>query len=274
MKQPFFSIIIPTLNEEYYVPKLLRDLERQKEKNFEVILVDSSSQDKTKEAVLHFRDLLPIQFFENKLENVSVQRNFGSKQARGSYLIFLDADTRINSIFTRKLKKTILKKKGLFFIPKIQSDDPETESKIVIDIINFFFELSQNFNRPFALGAGMIFERNYFMTLGGFDETLVMGEDYDLAIRSFHWGVRAKFLKDIYITYSLRRIRREGKLKAYYKFFLSNVQYLIRGKIEKGLIEYEMGGHLYNKTHLKKSENSLQDILNRVKKILMSLLKE
>lgn len=273
MENPFFSIIIPTLNEEHFVPNLLQDLEKQKEKNFEVIVVDSSSHDKTRETVLRFTKL-QLRFFENERKNVSIQRNFGVRHSRGSYLIFLDADTRVNPTFTRKLEKTIVKRKGLFFIPKIQSDDPETESKIVIDIINFFFELSQNFNRPFALGAGMIFERNYFITLGGFDEKLSMGEDYDLAIRSFSWGVRAKFLKDIFITYSLRRIRREGKLKSYYKFFLSNVQYLIRGKIEKGLIEYEMGGHLYNKTHLKKSENNFQDILNRVKKILISLLKE
>lgn len=273
MKQPFFSIIIPTLNEEHFVPNLLQDLEKQKEKNFEIIVVDSSSHDKTKEVALQFRNL-PLRFFENDRKNVSIQRNFGARHAHGLYLVFLDADTRINTVFTRKLEKSIVKKKGLFFIPKFQTDDLETESEVVVDIINFFFEISQNFNRPFALGAGLIFERNYFMTINGFDEKLSFGEDYDIAIRSYNWGVRTKFLRDVFITYSLRRIRREGKLRSYYKFFLSTAQYLIRGKTERKIFKYEMGGQLYNKTRTKKSENNLQDILNKVKQILISLLKE
>ena len=42
--KPFFSVIIPTLNEENYLPKLLNDLKVQKEKNFEVVLVDGGSR--------------------------------------------------------------------------------------------------------------------------------------------------------------------------------------------------------------------------------------
>jgi glycosyltransferase involved in cell wall biosynthesis len=57
--QPFFSIVVPTLNEELFLPYLLKDLQNQKEKNFEVIVVDSYSEDKTKFVVRNW-NLFPI----------------------------------------------------------------------------------------------------------------------------------------------------------------------------------------------------------------------
>lgn len=272
MKTPFFSIVTPTLNEEHYIPKLLKDLEIQKEKNFEIIIVDSQSKDKTKEAVLQFKKL-PLRYFENDLKNVSVQRNFGAFRAHGKYLVFLDADTRITPGFTHKLQQIILKKKGLFFIPKIKTDDPVTETQTVVDILNFIVEFTLNSSRPFALGGGMIFERNFFVLLGGFDETMPIGEDFDIAQRSVKWGVRGKFIRELAVTYSLRRLRREGKLKVYYKYFLSVIQYLIHGKNRGNLIEYEMGGQQYKGDHIKR-KNNFQTMLDNAKKNLMDFLKE
>jgi glycosyltransferase involved in cell wall biosynthesis len=51
---PFFSVIIPTLNEEDYLPKILADFAKQKERNFEIIIVDAASEDKTRERALEF----------------------------------------------------------------------------------------------------------------------------------------------------------------------------------------------------------------------------
>ena len=47
MKKPFFSIIIPTLNEEKYLPHLLADLAKQTFQDFEVIVIDGQSTDQT-----------------------------------------------------------------------------------------------------------------------------------------------------------------------------------------------------------------------------------
>ena len=115
MTNPFFSIIIPTLNEEKFIPKLLLDLSYQKDKNFEIIIVDGNSSDKTKEVVLKFKTQLPINFFTVDKRNVSYQRNLGTKKASGRYLIFLDADSGVRSNFIKKTFLIINKKKGLFF---------------------------------------------------------------------------------------------------------------------------------------------------------------
>ncbi|KKP65564.1 MAG: Glycosyltransferase [Candidatus Roizmanbacteria bacterium GW2011_GWA2_35_19] len=277
--QPFFSIVIPTLNEEKFLPKLLKDLEKQKRSNFEIIVVDSMSEDDTRKVAEKFPSL-PLSFIENERKNVSYQRNYGANKARGAYLIFLDADSRISSGFTKKLENIINKKKGLFFVPAMKTDNPNTEPQFIVDIVNLAFQISQNIGRPFVLGAGIIIEKKYFFTIGGFDEKLSFGEDYDLAIRSFNWGVRAKFLNEIKFTYSLRRIRREGKLKAYYTFFLSTLQYIFNGKTEKKLFNYDMGGHLYDKKQVKIKEKNLLDsfdsknILQKIRRIFSELFIE
>src|SRR3989344_4297945 len=119
----FFSVIIHTLNEQEYLPKLLKDLRNQQEKNFEVIIVDGASEDKTKKEALKFVHILKLRFFDNKRKNVSWQRNFGAQKATGKYLVFLDADCRIKPSFTRNLGKLIVIKKGLVFIPYSLPDD-------------------------------------------------------------------------------------------------------------------------------------------------------
>lgn len=275
--KPFFSVIIPTLNEEKFLPKLLNDLVKQKTKNFEVIIIDSQSKDQTKNEAAKFKNLNLLFKIRNK-KNVSAQRNFGAKLAKGEYLLFLDADSRINLTFTGKLENIIKKKKGLFFVPSLKTDNSKTEPQQLVDIINFIFQISQNIGRPFALGAGIVIEKKYFFTLGGFDERLSFGEDYDLAIRSYNWGVRAKFLREIKFTYSLRRIRREGKLKAYYIFLISAIQYLLNGRTEKKF-DYEMGGHLYKTDDKKKYSNILdqlntKNIIRKIKKYFKLILRE
>ena len=98
--KPFFSIIIPTLNEEKFVGKLLLDLTKQKYKNFEVIVVDAYSEDKTLAEVQRFDSALTIsKIIKIAGRNVSKQRNKGAQSAKAPYLVFIDADARIRSSF-------------------------------------------------------------------------------------------------------------------------------------------------------------------------------
>jgi len=53
--KPFFSIVIPTLNEEKYLPNLLNDLTKQKEKDFEIIVVDGKSEDRTIDIAIKYK---------------------------------------------------------------------------------------------------------------------------------------------------------------------------------------------------------------------------
>ena len=250
--KPFFSIIIPTLNEEKFVGKLLSDLSKQKFKDFEVIVVDAQSEDKTIEEVKKFDSLLNIsKIVKIQGRNVSKQRNKGAQLAIGPFLVFIDADARIKSHFLHKLASYIKIHKGLLFIPAFSVSKHDPQLGMILDFTNALISLSNKIGKPFSTGGSMILEKNFFDIIGGFPEDVPLSEDHLLVRNAYKYGVSAKFLSNITVKFSLRRFKREGKLKMLYKYIKSTIYFLAKGKVDKQIITYEMGGHLYNKSSKK-----------------------
>lgn len=274
--KPFFSVIIPTLNEEDYLPKLLNNLSKQTEKNFEIIVADGYSKDKTKQTAEKFKNTLNIKFCQAKLTNVSVQRNYGVSKSFGKYLIFLDADAGIKPSFIKKLKSHIEKQKGLIFIPYLAPEKGDEEYKPLFDIANLLVELSQNITKKFSFGGSMVFEKNFFNIIGGFDRKLFIAEDHELIQKSSSWGVAPKFMKDNTVTVSLRRWKKEGNLRVIYKYFVVTAYRLFGGEIKNKIIEYKMGGAEYkkikklktNKTFISSSKKIIKQIKNLLNKLI------
>jgi len=91
--RPFFSIIIPCLNEEKYLPKLLEDLSNQTLQDFEVIVIDGNSEDKTIQLIEKYKDIFStFKIIISKIRNVSVQRKLERWEGLtliGIYLMFV-----------------------------------------------------------------------------------------------------------------------------------------------------------------------------------------
>lgn len=103
--KPFFTIIIPALNEEVALPNLLGDLAKQTFTDFEVIVVDGHSDDKTVEKTKAFeKKFNKLQVVTSNKRNVSYQRNMGAKNANTDWVVFLDADNRIPEYFLQGIK--------------------------------------------------------------------------------------------------------------------------------------------------------------------------
>lgn len=271
----FFSVIIPTLNEESYLPKLLDDLSKQKEKDFEVVVVDANSKDKTKAVIDDFKNKLIIKFYKTQLINVATQRNYGAKKSIGKYIVFFDADSRISSSFLKKIKWSIIKRKGLLFIPYFSPDKKYRQYKPAFDFINNIIELTQNFSNRFSLGGVMIVEKNFFDLIKGFDESLYISEDHELVQRAGNWGVNAKFIKNVKVIFSLRRMKKEGEIKFLYKYILSFTKRLISGEIKYKIFDYQMGGQVYNNEEVKvKKEEFFKGYLKQIKKLFNKLIKD
>ena len=87
------TIIIPTFNRENVIRRTLNSLVSQTYIDFEVIVVDDGSTDKTKEVVDEYLTILKIKYFW--MENFggpSKARNLGIKMSKGRYIAFLDSD--------------------------------------------------------------------------------------------------------------------------------------------------------------------------------------
>jgi len=87
---PIVSVVVLTLNSERYIGRCLRSLERQSLGDFEAIVVDAGSKDRTREIVERFDQR--VRWFELPGSDMGAARNHGMKMSRGHYLMFLDSD--------------------------------------------------------------------------------------------------------------------------------------------------------------------------------------
>ena len=131
-KRPFFSVVIPTLNEEDWLPNLLSDLKNQTYKEFEVIVVDGNSRDRTKIAAGKFKKIIPnLKIINSNIRNVSAQRNLGAKLARGQYLLFVDADSGLPAFFLEGIKYRIESSQAEVFSTWCQADSQRNADKVI-----------------------------------------------------------------------------------------------------------------------------------------------
>ncbi len=251
---PYLSIIIPTLNEEQYLPRLLDDLSLQKSTNFEVIVIDASPNEKTKNVLYSNECPFPHSYYKIDRQNVAYQKNEGAKYAQGEYIVFLDADSRIEPKFTFQIAKATQNNRGLVYRPYTVPDDKEyLEMETLFFIWNIVVELSFLTSTPLGDGGCLIFDKNFFTRIHGFNEK-VHAEDYEIMRRCVEWGVRPRFISDANVIVSLRRIKREYKLKLLYKHTYVTFSSLFKLEVKTGTIKYDMGGGVTQEAHLSKNK--------------------
>ncbi len=244
--QPFFSIIIPTLDEEKFIPKLLKCLKNQSFKNFELIICDGASLDQTIKIVSSFSRFFPkLTILENLKRNVSYQRNSGADKAAGKFLVFFDADVAIGRDFLKKVYKHIIKKESLLLTTWLEADSNDFLAETMVLIENIAISLSKFTKKPFLPGFNIIVERNTFFTIGRFDERIKLAEDFYFAQRAKKKGITLRCINDAVLTCSLRRFRKEGTIEVLYKYLTSLIHIVFKGPITRNLFEYQMGGAAY-----------------------------
>ena len=102
---PVITIIIPTFNSmsaNRRIDRLLRSIFNQTYLNFEVIIVDNFSNDKTAEVCKEF----PVTFIQAK-STISEADNIGLESARGKFVLFLDSDMELPPTFLEECIKLI-----------------------------------------------------------------------------------------------------------------------------------------------------------------------
>src|SRR3972149_9317465 len=103
------SVIIPTFNEEEVMGECLKSLVGQKDKDFEVIVVDDGSTDGTLDIIKRF-DVggLELMVLKQNHKGPAAARNLGAEKSRGEILVFVDADMTFDKNFLKNLVKPIL----------------------------------------------------------------------------------------------------------------------------------------------------------------------
>lgn len=89
------SIIIATLHRTSDLWILFDSLVNQTKYPFEIVIVDQSDDDKTKQLCLSFKEKLPLKYFHYSHKSSTHSRNFGIRQTKGDIIAFLDDDTKL-----------------------------------------------------------------------------------------------------------------------------------------------------------------------------------
>lgn len=267
---PFFSVVIPTLNEEKYLPKLLRCLSQQIEKDLEVIVVDGQSEDHTAAMAGGFRALLPsLTVIRANKRHVSYQRNVGAQRAEGEVLVFLDADAQIPAHFLSHIHHYLLEHQHCRLLTTWMKPDSNSQADHALtSIANALFELAKTVNKPLMGGFNVIIKKSTFQRVHGFDEKPTLAEDHDLAQRLLKSNIILHILKEPKIIVSFRRFRREGTINLLRKYAIATSKFLVEGPITEQLFDYPMGGNIPPlkhetlqfslKQHIKKLKTYLQ----------------
>lgn len=231
------SIVIPTLNEAQYLPRLLDSIKAQDFSDYEVIVSDGNSEDRTRD-IAKDRGCLVV---SQEKRSPASQRNAGAKQARGGIILFLDADNLLP--------------------PGFLSSSVDEFANRNLDVAGFYLNFhstrpiyrlfSWTYNLgcflaqkifPISVGVGIMVRKEKHDMIGGFDETIFIGEDYDYTKRIFSLG-KYRMIRTTHIEYSVRRLEKEGVLRVLGKWTRGTLYFIFRGPIRKKIVKYEFGQH-------------------------------
>ncbi|MGD8170308.1 glycosyltransferase family 2 protein [Vibrio sp. TRT 21S02] len=233
------SIVVITLNEEKRIGRLLDDLSKQMYRDFEVILVDSNSDDATCDIAKAYAASLP-KLVIHKMEErgVSLGRNTGATLAEHQRLLFLDADVRLAPDFLSR-SITLLEEKKLEVAGVYMSAKSlPLNHKLGYGLFNLGFFATQ-FVFPTAVGACLFSTRRVHDEIGGFDEQIVLCEDCDYVKRaSKTW--RFRFLP-VSFEFDPRRLEQEGSLKMGATYLKANLRRMFFGEMRNSEMEYQFG---------------------------------
>jgi uncharacterized protein (TIGR00661 family) len=234
MRKMKLSIIIPTFNEEDYLPNLLESIKRQDFQDYEVIVADAGSTDKTREIAKEFG----CKIVEGGLP--AVGRNRGAEVAQGEYFLFLDSDVILTKDYLELCLNEFQERELGIAITQIAPLSDGFLNKITHDFANFFMRKVEKI-KPHGAGCyGIVTTKKLHEEVEGFDEDLDFGEDTDYIERI---GAISQFkvLRSPKLLVSTRRLQEEGLRNVAFKYVKSTF-YQFRGKqVTAADLDYTFG---------------------------------
>lgn len=238
MKLPV-SIIIPTYNEEAYLPDLLQSIKRQTKKPAEVIVADANSLDRTREVARRFGCIVVNGGKPAK------GRNNGAKKAKSELLLFLDSDVILPKDFLEKTVAELYERKldiaSCYFTPLSSS----WVDHYLHQTANYYMKLTSGFY-PHAPGFCIYSKKWVHHKINGFNEKLVLAEDHDY-VRRAEKVAKLRYLKSRKIPVSVRRTSEDGRLSLVLKYIAVEIYRAFFGEITWYYFNYAFGRHYVKK---------------------------
>lgn len=225
------SIIIPTLNEEKYLPGLLSEIKKQTFKDWEIIVADAGSEDKTVEIAKNFGCKIVSGGLPTRAKNE------GAKAAEGDLFLFMDAD---NVYLPKKFLQTaveefIKRNLGIAAFPIFAKGNKL--DRLAYGLYNVWVRLTQKF-LPHTSNTILV-KKEVHGKIFGFDEKIKIGEDHHYARQASKISPFG-FIKTAPILTSARRLEADGRFRTYFKYLLVEIL-MFFGPIKSDIFKYKFG---------------------------------
>jgi len=193
---PKVSVVIPTWNRAAIIDAAIASVLDQTFSDFELLVVDDGSTDKTEQVVAAFTDAR-VKYIRRTNGGVSAARNTGIERAAGEYIAFLDSD---DLFLPQRLAVQMA----------VLASDPEVDllcgryygcaegmdEKKLSGTCHPPLNVRRLLLGPWMHWSTVIVKRTWFERVGGFDENFAVGEEWDMGLRLALAGCRMDCVSD------------------------------------------------------------------------------
>ena len=207
------SVIVPVYNTEKFLDKCIESISKQTFDDFEIILVDDGSTDKSGQICdtwAHKDNRVKVIHKQNA--GVSAARNNGIAAAKGEYIAFVDSDDTVSPDYLRLLDKNIYGHD--ISIGTIQQDFTKDMRSVLLDVKNKSFTVSdfkKNMrltlkNQYISSPVNKLFRKDIICQNHlHFEEDMNVGEDYVFCISYYQHCHKIKCFSDIIYYYNVHQ---------------------------------------------------------------------
>jgi glycosyltransferase involved in cell wall biosynthesis len=222
MKQPLVSIIVPTLNSAKTIAGCLQSIRDQTYPGIELIVVDHvDSTDETRKIAKRYTSHV----FSWGPER-SAQVNYGVTQAHGTYVYKVDSDFVLDS----RVVEQCVAEAAKGFDAVVVHNTPDTRVSWIARIRKFEVDM---YKYDLTHSSARFVEKDAYQAIGGFNETITAGEDYDFQNKLNRGGYTTGFVEAeaLHLGEPTHFFRH---MKKYYDYGRDFIHYAANNKEESG----------------------------------------
>lgn len=251
MNNPKISVIVPVYNVEKYIHRCVDSILTQTFTDFEVLLIDDGSTDRSGEICDEYRKVdVRVRVFHQENGGVSKARNVGLENANGEWVTFVDSDDYVKDIWLSTFMgecvgydvvisgfNSVYSDKHETFVISLDSNNPIKIADVLNSYNNFGFLWCKCFNRTIIEEHGI-----------RFDEALSFLEDENFICCYWKFISKAKVINvSTYIYYAPNFENKYGDVDCFDAYFnlLNNYNQIIKKKNSFSLQKYSICCYRY-----------------------------
>ena len=230
---PKVSVIIPCYNQGQYVDEAVESVLNQTYKDFEIIIVnDGSTEDFTKK-LLHNYKKPKARVIHSDNQGLASARNRGIEEAKGEYILPLDADDKIGKEYLEEAVKVLDENPDIGIVYCEAVHFGSQDGLLVLPKYSLETLLIGN-----IIFASAFFKKEHWEKAGGYNINMVYGwEDWDFWLSLIELGLKVYRIPKILFHYRITETSMRNKMTENKQFFMRLHAYINHKKLYRNVAE-------------------------------------